>query len=67
MNSNYSNGDYGKIDYLYDDKGITKISETLYFKTKKEYEKEIHDSVEIGLPITPTKYVELENEEERER
>ena len=56
MNSYYNKGDYGKIDYLYDCKGTTKIGETVYFNNKKEYEKEIHDSVEIGRPIDPTKY-----------
>lgn len=43
--------DYGKIEYLYDSDGVTKIGEVIHFKTKKDFEKEVNDSIEIGRPI----------------
>ena len=53
---------YGKIEYL-SNKG--NVGETMYFKDKKSFEKEIHDSNEIGRPINPVKVID--NEDERER
>jgi len=47
---------YGKIEYLYE-KGI---SETVYYKNKKAFEKEIHDSNEIGRPINAVYQYEIE-------
>jgi len=38
---------YGRIEFLYQ-KGI---AETLYYKNKKAFEKEIKESNEIGRPI----------------
>ena len=67
MNSYYSKGDHGKIDYLYDNKSVTKVAETIYFKDKKEFDKEIKDSAEIGRPITPIKFSLKQYEEENER
>ena len=54
---------YGKIDYLYQNKlGNTDIGETLYYKSKKAFEKEIKDSNEIGRPIGITLKQEIEKE-----
>ena len=47
---------YGKIDYLYSEG----IGETLYYKNKKAFEKEIHDSNEIGRPINAVYQYEIE-------
>jgi len=44
---------YGEIAYL-SSQGI--IGEYWYCKTKEEYEKEIHDSNEIGRPIQTIEY-----------
>lgn len=42
---------YGKIDFIYNNKGKCEVGETMYFEDKKSFEKEIEDSVEIGRPI----------------
>lgn len=52
---------YGHIDYL-GNHGV--VGEIMYFKTKDEFDKEVHDSFEIGRPITCHVYEE-ENELER--
>ena len=42
---------YGRIDFIYNNNGKCEVGETMYFKDKKSFEKEIEDSVEIGRPI----------------
>lgn len=54
---------YGKIDF-YSMTG--EVMETISYKTKDEYEKEIKDSSEIGRPINP-RCLKYENSEEIER
>jgi len=53
MKRSYKMDYYGEIAYL-SSQGI--IGEYWYCKTKEEYEKEIHDSNEIGRPIQTIEY-----------
>jgi len=43
---------YGKIDYLYSGG----IGETVTFKNKAKFEREVRESNEVGRPITPTRF-----------
>jgi len=59
---------YGKIDFYYM-KG--EVMETLYYKDKEEFDREIRESYEIGRPINPQilsedKYLDNHYDEEME-
>lgn len=49
---------YGKIDYLYSGG----VGETVIFKNRAKFEKEIRDSNEVGRPITSTRFGEAKRD-----